>query len=82
MPASPRDKSGGRYSAQAVQRSASGEKRDTQGLQTCCVGQLRHTAHWLASDENDENEGNDSGRLMRGVSKRLNTLSIYSCCLS
>ena len=55
-----------------MQRSVCGEKRDTQGVQTCCAGQLRHTAHWLTS------EGSENGKLNRGLSERLNTLSIYS----
>ena len=67
-----RDKSGGRSSAQAMQRSVFGEKRDTHGAQTCRAGQLRHTAHWLTS------EGSENGRLNFGATKRLNTQSIYS----
>ena len=68
----PKDKSGGRFSAQAMQRSVCGEKRDTQGAQICWAGQLRHTAHWLTSEDSE------NGRLNRGLSKRLNTQSIYS----
>ena len=66
------DKSGGKSSAQVMQRSVLGEKRDTQGAQTCRAGQLRHTAHWLTS------EGSENGRLNLGATKRLNTQSIYS----
>ena len=72
VPTVPKDKSGGRSSAQVRQRSVCGEKRDTQGAQTCFAGQLRHTAHWLTSD------GSENGRLNREESKRLNTRSIYS----
>ena len=70
----PTDKSGGRSSAQAVQRSVCGEKRAMQGEQTCRVGQLRHTAHWLTR------EGSENGRLNCEAVKRLNTQSIYSWC--
>jgi hypothetical protein len=66
-------KSGGRSSAQVVQRSVCGVKRNTQGAQTCCAGQLLHTAHWLTRD------GSGNGRLNRGANRRLNTPSIYSC---
>ena len=67
------DKLTGRVIAQLWQRKLGTAKRAMQVAHTGSVGQLLQTAHWLGS--NAEN----SEKLERGfLSRRLNTLSIYS----